>query len=281
MQVGMIVVAGVLSIFCLFIFTIFIWVPMCGCAPLGVKECSARLIRGLHCKKGLPGSKPFTFHEVSPKVLLGSLPHTREHLRSLVSDNDVSGMVTMNQSWELPGNGITVNVKEIREEGIECLWLPTPDYNPVKLEDMDKGADFVHDTVQKNKSVYVHCNGGRGRSTIIVLAYLIKYKGMDPLGAFLQCKRQRKIAHLTMCCGIRPQWRCVKNFERHIRKQTKVSPKKAARVGVDTPTQNADQELTSVMIDANKVQPIYSDNRAGDTPTPPDRTATGTRDAWA
>ena len=74
--------------------------------------------------------------------------------------------------------------------------------------------------VKIGQHVYVHCNGGRGRSTICVLAYLIKHQQMTPLAAFNQCKDQRHIASLTAFCGIRPQWRCVTQYEKRIRAST-------------------------------------------------------------
>ena len=58
--------------------------------------------------------------------------------------------------------------------------------------------------------VYVVC-------VAYVLAYLIKYQEMTATDALKLIESKRKIANFLCCCGIRPQWRGVKHFERKVR----------------------------------------------------------------
>jgi protein-tyrosine phosphatase len=214
------IINSVIGLASFFVFVIAVWIPLTGWCPLSVLRVWSRLLRCLSGPNGRPGAKKFTFDIVAPGLLLGSLPHSNEHLLQLKEKNNVEAMVTMNSEWELPGNGKgAVNVADIVAAGIKSCWLPTPDYCAVDLKDMNTAADFIHETLSNSSGavVYVHCNGGKGRSTIACLAYMIKYLNMDALVAYRQCKARRKIANLTMLGGIRPQWRCVQNFQQFMR----------------------------------------------------------------
>lgn len=59
-------------------------------------------------------------------------------------------------------------------------------------------VDFVHKHVDLEKNTtYVHCKAGRGRSTVIVIAFLMKYRGMavDEGYAFIRTKRRHVSLH--------------------------------------------------------------------------------------
>jgi len=52
------------------------------------------------------------------------------------------------------------------------------------LVDINQAVDFIHRNASSGKVTYIHCKAGRGRSTTIVLCYLVKYKKMAPETAF-------------------------------------------------------------------------------------------------
>lgn len=56
---------------------------------------------------------------------------------------------------------------------------------------------------------YIHCKAGRGRSTTVVLCYLVKYKNMTPTEAFEYVRSKRARVLLT-----RSQWRVVQEFSK-------------------------------------------------------------------
>jgi len=210
----------------LFFLFVFLYMPIVGVAPSSIVSCQARLLRCIKNKK--PGAKPFTYDEILPNVYLGALPHNSEEVRSLVTKHNVGGFVTMNCSWELPGKGKTTTVKEIEHENIIVCHLPTPDFSPVLYKDLCTGADFVQQVAEKqDKGCYVHCNAGKGRSTMVVLAYMIKYKQMTAMDALRHVESKRNIANFLCCCKIRPQWRGVCHFEKKVRgggKANRVAP---------------------------------------------------------
>jgi protein-tyrosine phosphatase len=51
--------------------------------------------------------------------------------------------------------------------------IPTPDFKPVPKNIIAEGVRAIEDNIGKSK-VYVHCKSGKGRSAVIVLAYVMK-----------------------------------------------------------------------------------------------------------
>jgi protein-tyrosine phosphatase len=56
---------------------------------------------------------------------------------------------------------------------------------------LDKGVDFIHNHVERDHKVLIHCAKGRGRSAAMLAAYLMRYEGMsyDEARDFLVSKR--------------------------------------------------------------------------------------------
>uniref|UniRef100_A0A0E0PQ59 phosphatidylglycerophosphatase n=1 Tax=Oryza rufipogon TaxID=4529 RepID=A0A0E0PQ59_ORYRU len=110
-------------------------------------------------------------------VLLGAVPFSSDvpHLKQL----GVRGVVTLNESYET-----LVPTSLYQAHGINHLEIPTRDYLfAPSLEDICQAVDFIHRNASQGGSTYVHCKAGRGRSTTIVLCYLIKYRNMTPEAA--------------------------------------------------------------------------------------------------
>lgn len=61
---------------------------------------------------------------------------------------------------------------------------------------LDAGADWIHDSLEgyPNAKVLVHCNWGKSRSVAMVLAYLMKRKGLTLDGALAYVQSKRCIA---------------------------------------------------------------------------------------
>jgi len=67
--------------------------------------------------------------------------------------------------------------------------------------------------------VLVHCNAGRGRSVVVTVAYLMtkhKTEGWDRYTALEAVQKLRPTAAMLACCGLRPQWRVLREFERRL-----------------------------------------------------------------
>ncbi len=92
----------------------------------------------------------------------------------------LGGQINLNgwrlmQSW---GVQSIVNMRvewDDRRLGIDTpyyLWLPAIDGTPPALEQLLRGAAYLHEQIQAHRPTYVHCAGGLGRSPTQVIAYL-------------------------------------------------------------------------------------------------------------
>lgn len=83
-------------------------------------------------------------------------------------------------------------------QSVAHLHIPTVDYLfAPDVEDTERGVRFIAQQRAAGNGVYVHCKAGRGRSTTLVLCYLVSEGGMEPADAlrFVKAKRpQVKLA---------------------------------------------------------------------------------------
>ncbi|CAM9637789.1 unnamed protein product, partial [Hapterophycus canaliculatus] len=64
-------------------------------------------------------------------------------------------------------------VDDYRRLGIEQLWLPTVDHEEPDLADYNRGVAFIEKWHRKGGKVLVHCKAGHGRSSAIVMGWLL------------------------------------------------------------------------------------------------------------
>ena len=117
---------------------------------------------------------------VDDSVIIGALPFASqvESLKSL-------GVVAVvNTCEEYPGP-----VAAYQKADIEQLRIPTIDFTPPCLEDVERAIEFMDEAAPRG-SIYVHCKAGRARSATIVVCWLIHARGMTPAEAQ---------AHLLTC----------------------------------------------------------------------------------
>ncbi len=111
------------------------------------------------------------WNRVDDHILLGAMP-----LRSDVPRLAAEGVTAVvNMCKEYPGP-----VDLYKKHGIEQLWLPTVDFNPPSLADVEKGVDFIQRTIDAGGQVYIHCKAGRARSATVLLCFLVKHRHMTP-----------------------------------------------------------------------------------------------------
>jgi atypical dual specificity phosphatase len=111
---------------------------------------------------------------VDEHVLLGAMPLKRD-VPKLVREG-VRAVVNMCEEYPGP-------LAEYKQAGIEQLWVPTVDFNPPTLEQVQQAVAFMQRFVADGQGVYVHCKAGRARSATIVLCWLIKARGFAPQDA--------------------------------------------------------------------------------------------------
>lgn len=138
---------------------------------------------------------------VDQYVLLGAVPFSSDvpRLKAL----GVRGVVTLNEPYET-----LVPTSLYQAYGINHLEIPTRDYLfAPSLEHICRAVDFMHRNEMQGGSTYVHCKAGRGRSTTIVLCFLIKYRNMTPEAALDHARSVRPRVLLAPA-----QWQAVKMF---------------------------------------------------------------------
>ena len=245
-----------------------------GCVPHWFLAGKARCCRKCRGKNGRPGAKGFTHTKICEGVILGSLPRGDEDLAVLREEYGVTGIVTLNEKWEL-----LISPQDMLKSDFKSCWLPTPDYSAVRLKDELKGVRFMREVIGaidgqgKHGCAYVHCNGGKGRSTAVVLCYLVADKGMSPYEAFHHVRKRRKIAKLLACRGSRPQFGGVKSFEKSIHTIENGDRRKfgrAARVapapmdGDEGADSNAREEAQEAHWGENRLERVQAEKDAAD-----------------
>ncbi|KAK9058972.1 hypothetical protein SSX86_021590 [Deinandra increscens subsp. villosa] len=134
-------------------------------------------------------------------VLLGAVPFPTDVFR--LKELGVCGVVTLNESYET-----LVPTSLYHANGIDHLVIPTRDYVfAPSYDDICKAVEFIHENASAGKATYVHCKAGRGRSTTIVLCYLVKHKQMTPNAAYEYVKSIRPRVRLAFS-----QWQAVQDY---------------------------------------------------------------------
>ncbi|TMW86161.1 hypothetical protein EJD97_021845 [Solanum chilense] len=134
-------------------------------------------------------------------ILLGAVPFPADvpRLKAL----GVAGVVTLNESYET-----LVSTSLYLDHDINHLVIPTRDYLFAPSDgDIDRAIEFIHSNASCGKTTYVHCKAGRGRSTTIVLCYLVKHKDMTPATAYDYVRSIRPRVLLAPS-----QWQAVQEY---------------------------------------------------------------------
>nr|ACU20332.1 unknown [Glycine max] len=129
--------------------------------------------------------------QIDEFLLLGAVPFPKDvpHLKKL----GVGGVITLNEPYET-----LVPSSLYRAHGIDHLVIPTRDYLfAPSFVDINRAVQFIHQNATCGKTTYVHCKAGRGRSTTIVLCYLVEYKHMTPATALEYVRSRRPRVLIT------------------------------------------------------------------------------------
>ncbi|CAA2974296.1 dual specificity phosphatase DSP8 [Olea europaea subsp. europaea] len=140
-------------------------------------------------------------------VLLGAVPFPKDvpRLKAL----GVGGVVTLNEPYET-----LVPTSLYRDHNIKHLVIPTRDYLfAPSYGVICQAVEFIHGNTFCCKTTYVHCKAGRGRSTTVVLCYLVKYKNMTPEAAY---KHVRSIRPRVLLAS--SQWKAVQDYYYRLKK---------------------------------------------------------------
>ncbi len=109
---------------------------------------------------------------------------------------------TVGLSEVLKKEGITADIS-LEEKKIDqpfgvkiYAWIPTADHYSPNPDQMDFGVSILEKLVSQDKKVYLHCKNGHGRSSALLIAYLMKNKGMSLEQAMDFIRSKRPGAHI-------------------------------------------------------------------------------------
>nr|GMD01826.1 putative dual specificity protein phosphatase DSP8 [Ipomoea batatas] len=135
-------------------------------------------------------------------ILLGAVPFPKDVPR--LKQLGVGGVITLNESYET-----LVPTSLYRAHEIDHLVIPTRDYLfAPSFGNINQAVDFIHKNATSGRTTYVHCKAGRGRSTTVVLCYLVVYKHMTPAAALEYVRSVRPRVLLAPS-----QWKAVLEFK--------------------------------------------------------------------
>ncbi len=135
---------------------------------------------------------------IDQHVVMGALPFSRDVPR--MQHEGIRAVVNTCEEYAGP-------TRAYAAAGIEQLRIPTIDFTPPQLADVQRAVSFIQRQVAQGHKVYVHCKAGRARSGTVVICYLIS-QGLTPTQAQQLILRQRPHAnpHLARRSVVQQFW---------------------------------------------------------------------------
>ena len=96
----------------------------------------------------------------------------------LLRDQGIGAILTLTED-DLYG-------KRYQDAGFLHFHEPIDDARAPTMEGMDRSIEFINSSLQKDMGVVVHCVEGRGRTGIVLCAWLGLTEGLGPKGAILR-----------------------------------------------------------------------------------------------
>jgi atypical dual specificity phosphatase len=125
--------------------------------------------------------KPTNFSWLINNQLAGSgMPTTINEINWILNQG-VKSIVTMTEN-ALPESWV---------KDTKYLHVPTEDLSAPDIEQIDDAVDFIHERINNNEPVMVHCAAGIGRTGTILACYLIKYQKYSAKNAIEKVRKER------------------------------------------------------------------------------------------
>ncbi len=195
---------------------------------------------------------------ITKNLAVGYAPMSYEELDSL-KEQGIDAIVNLCGEFS--------DLAEIEETaGFQVFWLPIPDETAPKMDEMEKGLEWLDEAIYLGKKVLVHCHHGIGRTGTFVTAYLLR-RGFNLKKAGKMLKATR--ANPTNFS----QWWLLRKFGKKEGQLTLEEPTPENRHGVDLSEFYNRYERLLAKLD-NLTAPASAECCAGDGAQACDRTFT-------
>lgn len=108
---------------------------------------------------------------VDERLVVGALPLARDV--PALAELGIGAVVNTCEEYAGPGAAY-------EQAGIVQLRIPTVDFTPPRLADIERAVAFIDEQVTCGRSVYVHCKAGRARSATVALCWLMHARHLSP-----------------------------------------------------------------------------------------------------
>ena len=113
------------------------------------------------------------------------------------------------------------SILTIREEPLNTAWVKNVNYLHIisndmgvpEFDDLIHAVDFIHQRLNENEPVLVHCLAGLGRTGTILACYLVKYQNMSADEATQKVREERPGSIQSY-----PQEEIIFRFEKSLRR---------------------------------------------------------------
>uniref|UniRef100_A0A7S4DWZ7 Tyrosine specific protein phosphatases domain-containing protein n=2 Tax=Lotharella globosa TaxID=91324 RepID=A0A7S4DWZ7_9EUKA len=148
---------------------------------------------------------------MAENLYLGRQPATMENIKELKSLG-IKAVVSCLEPWEF-----LVPLEKYRAQGWTCLPINVLDFCAPEDEDIETAVKFIDRHIKEGK-VYVHCNAGKGRSAVVVAAYIMTETNSSDIMGIISSMRESRtqvaasITRWPFSDQARALWRYAKNI---------------------------------------------------------------------
>eukprot|EP00055_Hartaetosiga_balthica_P003992 m.9722 g.9722 ORF g.9722 m.9722 type:complete len:234 (+) comp3530_c0_seq1:86-787(+) len=186
-----------------------------GYLPRFAQQIFARMIRFPQDLRFGLSTRPFNYNRISDDIVVGRIPRSKEDFEMLIQKEQIEAIVDLTESWEQ-----MVDPATISRLGLERINFPTPDFASPSDDDLRTAVEFIKRQTDMRRTVYIHCNGGKGRAATTAAAWLIYRDNISVEEAYKRLKAKRKIANLQRWNGALPVWKALVRFHENIQNQS-------------------------------------------------------------